>query len=634
MQDRRSGAKSDFDRWLESAKPTDSSAPVPVAKHRWALDQGDSDGAVAAKAYVRTGDSPVMEASAGDFEADAPFSVAAWIKPVAGSSGAVVARMDESADFRGWDLWMENGRVGTHIVHKWPGNALKVVTREALPTGRWSHVCVVYDGKRTRNSVKVYVDGAERPLEIAAEGLNGSIRTTTPFKIGQRSGGAHVSAGTAIQDVRLFDTILGAGDANRIGRSARTNHLVAKGSSTLSGSERDELFEGWIADSDPAYRTAQAAVDKLQAEESAIRGRGTIAHVANERKEAPEAYVLQRGDYDKRRAKVDAATPTFLPPMAAGIPRNRLGLAKWTLSPENPLTARVTVNRFWQEIFGQGLVRTTSDFGITGELPSHPELLDWLALEFRRDWDVKRFFKLVLTSATYRQAATTTTEKKRLDPDNVLLSRGARFRMDAEVIRDYALAASGLLVRTLGGPSVKPYQPDGVWEAVAMIGSNTRDYKRDSGENLYRRSMYTFWKRSAPPASMEIFNAPSREVCTVRRERTNTPLQALVTLNDVQFVEAARVLAAKALREPLDERGRVDWISRRIIARPLDAKEHVVAGVSLGELQAWYDKHPKEAAELIRFGETPVDGGARPERLAAWTMFVNQMFNLDEVLSK
>ena len=337
------------------------------------------------------------------------------------------------------------------------------------------------------------------------------------------------------------------------------------------------------------------------------------------------------------RAKVDPASIEDVI-MGCAYPEGATGFniaRQASLRAGLPVTvAGVTVNRFWQEIFGQGLVRTTSDFGITGELPSHPELLDWLALEFRRDWDVKRFFKLVLTSATYRQAATTTTEKKRLDPDNVLLSRGARFRMDAEVIRDYALAASGLLVRTLGGPSVKPYQPDGVWEAVAMIGSNTRDYKRDSGENLYRRSMYTFWKRSAPPASMEIFNAPSREVCTVRRERTNTPLQALVTLNDVQFVEAARVLAAKALREPLDERGRVDWISRRIIARPLDAKEHVVAGVSLGELQAWYDKHPKEAAELIRFGETPVDGGARPERLAAWTMFVNQMFNLDEVLSK
>src|SRR5262249_38018601 len=204
---------------------------------------------------------------------------------------------------------------------------------------------------------------------------------------------------------------------------------------------------------------------------------------------------------------------------------------------EHPLMARVTVNRFWQELFGTGLVRTSGDFGVAGELPSHPELLDWLAVEFRESgWDVKRFFKLLVTSNTYRQAATLTLEKIAKDGDNRLLSRGPRYRLDAEMVRDYALAASGLLVRKIGGPSVRPYQPEGVWEAVAWIGSNTRAYKRDRGDSLYRRSMSPFWKRAAPPASMEILNAPNRETVCVRRERTDTPLQALVTLNDVQFV--------------------------------------------------------------------------------------------------
>ena len=200
------------------------------------------------------------------------------------------------------------------------------------------------------------------------------------------------------------------------------------------------------------------------------------------------------------------------------------------LNPEHPLTTRVTVNRFWQEVFGNGLVKSSGDFGITGDLPSHPELLDWMAIEFReKGWDIKKFFKLIATSSTYRQAAAATKEKIEKDRDNRLLSRGPRYRMDGEMIRDYALAASGLLVKKIGGPSVKPYQPDGVWEAVAMPGSDTRNYKRDSGESLYRRSLYTFWKRSAPPASMEIFNAPNRETCIVRRERTNPPIQALVT---------------------------------------------------------------------------------------------------------
>ena len=285
-------------------------------------------------------------------------------------------------------------------------------------------------------------------------------------------------------------------------------------------------------------------MSNLEQEQSTIKARGTIAHVMQERKAPAMAYVLFRGDYDKRRDQVLPETPAVLPPFPKDAPRNRLGFARWLLWPNHPLTARVTVNRFWQEVFGTGIVRTTGDFGVAGELPSHPELLDWLAVEFRESgWDVKKLFKLMVTSATYRQSAAATPEKLEKDPQNRLLCRGPRFRMDAEMIRDYALAASGLLVEKLGGPSVKPYQPDGVWEAVAMIDSNTRSYDRDTGDNLYRRSLYTFWKRQAPPASMDIFNAPNRETCTVRRERTNTPLQALVTLNDPQFVEAARHLA-------------------------------------------------------------------------------------------
>jgi hypothetical protein len=358
--------------------------------------------------------------------------------------------------------------------------------------------------------------------------------------------------------------------------------------------------------------------------------------VAVEKPTPPEAYVLYRGDYDKRRDKVGPAIPKSLPAFTPDLPKNRLGFAKWLLKPEHPLTARVTVNRFWQEVFGTGLVRTSGDFGITGELPSHPELLDWLAIEFReKGWDVKRFFKLLVTSAAYRQSAAATPEKLEKDRDNRLLSRGPRFRMDGEMIRDYALAASGLLVRKIGGPSVRPYQPDGVWEAVAMIGSNTRDYKRDSGENLYRRSMYTFWKRSAPPASMEIFNAPSRETCTVRRERTNTPLQALVTLNDVQFVEAARVLAEKALKEggPTTA-SRLDFIARRLLARPFSPDELKIVEPILAELLRHYQDKPADATKLIAFGESKADPKLDAAVLAAYTMAVNQILNLDEVLNK
>ena len=286
------------------------------------------------------------------------------------------------------------------------------------------------------------------------------------------------------------------------------------------------------------------------------------------------AHLLFRGEYDKRRDPVKPDTPDVLPGMPPDFPRTGSAWRNGWSDAINPLTARVAVNRLWQEIFGTGLVRTTGDFGVSGELPTHPELLDWLALEFQASgWDVKRLVRLIVESATYRQSAAITEVKREKDPHNRLLSRGPRFRMDAEMIRDAALSSSGMLVAKLGGPSVKPYQPDGVWEAVAMPESNTHFYRPDHGDRLYRRGLYTLWKRSAPPASLDIFNAPSREVCTVRRERTNTPLQALVTLNDPQFVEAARALAQSAL-----ERGgetaelRIDFSRQALAGAPVPAR--------------------------------------------------------------
>jgi hypothetical protein len=345
--------------------------------------------------------------------------------------------------------------------------------------------------------------------------------------------------------------------------------------------------------------------------------------------------VLYRGEYTERRDQVTPDTPDVLPPFPEDALRNRLGFAQWLLLPEHPLTARVTVNRFWQEVFGTGIVRTSGDFGVAGELPTHPELLDWLAVEFRESgWDVKKFFKLMVTSATYRQAATTTPEKLEKDPQNQLLSRGPRFRIDAEMVRDYALAASGLLVPKIGGPSVKPYQPPGVWEAIAMNVSNTRSYQRDTGENLYRRSMYTFWKRMAPPASMDIFNAPNREFCVVRRERTNTPLQALVTLNDEQLIEAARHLATKSIQagESFDER--LQAMSQRVLCRPLTSDEVHVVRSSYEELSAYYEGHADDAKQLITVGESAPEPSIQPATLAAWTMVANELMNLDEVLNK
>jgi hypothetical protein len=400
---------------------------------------------------------------------------------------------------------------------------------------------------------------------------------------------------------------------------------------------RKDAFENYLTTRDQPFQAAQAAVAKLESERDSLRQKYPVTHIQREKTNSPPmAAILFRGQYDQPKDKVEANVPVALNPFPPGAPRNRLGLAQWLVAADNPLMARVTVNRFWQELFGTGLVKTTEDFGIMGETPVNQDLLDWLAVEFRESgWDVKHLFQLMVTSQAYRQDARVTPEKLEKDPANRLLSRGPRFRMDAEMVRDYALAASGLLAPKLGGPSVKPYQPDGVWEAVAMPESNTKKYQRDSGESLYRRSLYTFWKRAAPPASMDIFNAPSREVSCTRRERTNTPLQALATLNDLQFIEAARHLAEVAWKQSGGKSPEaIEVVAERLLARPLRADERAIVQQSLQEFTGFYGRQPEEATRLISLGDSKPASDIPPTQLAALTLLANQLMNLDEVLNK
>ena len=354
-----------------------------------------------------------------------------------------------------------------------------------------------------------------------------------------------------------------------------------------------------------------------------------------ETKEEPFAHVLTRGVYSDKGDRVAATTPAVLPPMAADSPKNRLGLAHWLNDPANPLPARVTMNRTWYYFFGTGIVETNDDFGIMGARPSHPKLLDWLAVEFvDSNWDYRHMLKLIVTSAAYRQSGVVSPEKLEKDPSNRLISRGPRYRMDAELVRDMALAAAGLLSNKTGGPPAKPYQPEGIWEAVAMPQSNTRNYRQDSGEGLYRRSLYTFWKRTAPHPAMEILNAPSREVFCVRRDRTNTPLQAFVTLNDPQFVEAARRLAEHAMRAASDPAARLDFVTERLLSRKLGEDERKLALDTLDAALAAYRADTEEARAMISNGETKADPKLVEPELAAWTLVASQILNLDETLNK
>jgi hypothetical protein len=660
IEHRRETGHADFKTWLAgiSAEIFSSQLPSdkPLLHAPLSDDQGRSirvifggearnvasatnvawqEGVLAPKAYTVSSKTIPEIADAGDFEKKQAFTCGVWVRLSDVRDGSILARMDDKNDFRGWDLWVQGGKPGTHIVHKWPEDALKIVAKKSIETNRWTHVCVTYDGSAKANGVKIYIDGEVQETDTEADKLKNTTRTKVPLKIGQRHTTSPLEK-AGLPDVRIYGRVLKSEEIRSLGRGLRMNWLLSKEAEHRSDTEKEELYKSWLTYFDRKSQKVTADLAKLEKEESEIKAHATVAHVMQERAETPEAYVLFRGEYTKRKDKVSADTPAALPPMPANFPRNRLGFARWLMLPENPLTARVTVNRFWQELFGAGLVKTTGDLGVSGEMPSHPELLDWLAVEFRESgWDVKHLFKLLVTSAVYRESALITPEKLTKDPQNRLLSRGPRFRMDAEMVRDYALAASGLLVSKIGGPSVKPYQPEGVWEAVAMIGSNTRDYQRDSGEKLYRRSLYTFWKRAAPPASMEIFNAPSRETCTVRRERGNTPLQALTTLNDPQFVEAARHLAQRALKEadPKEE-SRLDFMAQRLLARPLQSKERKITASVLKNLLAHYQAAPKEAEALIAVGDSKADTSLDRPTLAAYAMVANELMNLDEVLNK
>ena len=657
VEKRRQEARPAFDEWLAKATPETVAASIPTKDLSFhaALNEGTgkvtkiivdgqtrdvtlndtaqwTDG-LAAKALQVQGAACDL-ADVGDFEKDQAFSCSAWLKLQPNDSqGAIAARMDKPTNYQGWDFWVQGRRVGMHIINKWADDALKVVGQAQLKPNEWTHVAVTYDGSAKAAGVKIYYNGELQKTTVENDKLKSSIRTTVPFRIGQRTEGEPLS-GAGIQDLRIYKRALLQGEVESMAKTTRFAGILAKAAGQRTDAEKNEVYPWWLAANDPPFQERMAKVAALEAEQNTIKSRSTIAHVMQEKTDAEAmAYILFRGEYDKRRDPVKPTTPAALPPFPADAPKNRLGLAKWLLEPNHPLTARVTVNRFWQELYGAGIVRTSGDFGIAGELPSDQELLDWMAVEFREGgWDVKKFFKLLVTSNTYRQSAQVTKEKLEKDPLNRLLSRGPRFRMDAEMIRDYALAASGLLVPKIGGPSVKPYQPEGVWEAVAMIGSNTRDYRRDTGENLYRRSMYTFIKRSAPPASMEIFNAPARETCTVRRERTDTPLQALVTLNDVQFVEAARNLAQSVLKSP--EPGRLNLLAKHLLARPLRADELPIVQNSLKELLVYYQSHVDDAKKLLAEGESKADPSIDAATLAAWTMLTNELMNLDEVLNK
>ncbi|NOX98333.1 MAG: DUF1553 domain-containing protein [Verrucomicrobia bacterium] len=562
------------------------------------------------------------------------LSFAAWVKiPKKNTSGAIFARMDEANKHRGYDMWLQGNRIGAHLIHEWPKNAVKVVTVAPLKHAQWHHVCITYDGSGKAKGMEIWVDGKKVKTKTESDGLTASITPKVPLKIGGRSGSS--VAACEIDDLRIYQQVLSEAEVQSLGKNP-VDAILALAPDKRKPEQQKKLEEYFLTNNDAAYKDLTTEKNKVATALKKIEDAklSSMIMADNDAKKKRQTYVLTRGAYaspDKEQP-VEPGVPAALPPLPADAPANRLGLAQWLMQSEHPLTARVAVNRYWMMFFGTGLVKSVSDFGSQGEPPSHPELLDWLATDFTANgWNVKRTIKQIVMSAAYRQQSQVTPESIERDPQNRLLARGSRFRLQGEFIRDNALAVSGLLVGKVGGPSVKPYQPPGLWNEVAL-SANVK-FVQDKGDKIYRRSMYTYWKRSAPQPAMMAFDAPTREKCVIQRQQTNTPMQALVTLNDPQFVEASRALAERMMSEGgKDFRGRLNLGYRLLLGREVRSSEVVVLDAIFREQLKEFRAEPDKAKKLLEVGDSKRNETLDPAEHAAWTVLGNLMLNLDEVL--
>jgi hypothetical protein len=606
--------------WERSLAPTADWAPVHMLDAHLPLD----------RTTPFDGSRKVEARDKGGYGFYSKFTAAAWINSQ-GPNGAIVTRAEDDPEGEGWGLYLENGRLQVNLIKRRLDDSIRVETEEPVEPGHWHHVLMSYDGSRVATGVTIYVDGRPRKLKILLDAINQDFRTREPLRVGA-GGGPHMRFCGLISDVRLYGRVLSDEEIRVLSVARPLGEIASSPMARRSTAEAAKLRMAFLESSAPeeiqsAWRALRAAREARDQYHETI----STVMVMEELPAPRETSLLIRGAYDRPGEKVTRGVPAALPPLPPGSPGNRLGLARWIVDPGNPLTARVAVNRFWQMFFGVGLVKTVEDFGSQGEAPSHPELLDWLAAEFMRSgWNIKEIQKTILLSAAYRQSSSVTTELAALDPENRLLARGPRVRLPAEILRDQALFASGLLVERPGGPSVHPYQPAGLWSELGGA-----DYVRDKGEGLYRRSLYTFWKRTAPPPFMATFDSALRESCTVRESRTNTPLQALNLMNDVTFVEAARVLATRVIREAgADPAARLNRAFRLVLGRKPAQRELEKFRGTLAFYRDHFQSRRGDAEKLISQGDSPCAPGVDAPEMAAYTAVASLMLNLDESLTK
>ncbi len=619
-----------MDTWLTGLRQAPPAGEAPGLALRLRMDGGAYSPVGGATEFGEGKATALDLGQAHQFPRATPFTISAWVRP--DGPGTLWSKMGGPPDYRGIETSvLEDGRVTVTLNHVSQENGVRVLSESALKMGVWSHLSVTFSGAEKVGGVGVFVNGQIQNLTPLYNALEGEIDVPEPLRVGAGGGGEEFRGGIA--DFRIYNVEMGAAQI----AAAMGAALASAPQAELGETERAALTAFYEHRNSLLTRASELQVVNAERTRDAyLELEVPSVMVLEELPDARPAYRLIRGAYDApdKSEVLQRKVPDFLHPFPADAPPNRLGLAQWIVDPANPLTARVTVNRIWQEFFGAGLVRTPDNFGMQGEAPTHPELLDWLASEFvGSGWDLKKLQRLIVTSATYRQDSLAPDALLAKDPDNRLLARAPRFRMPAELIRDNALAVSGLLAPAIGGPSVKPYQPVGLWEE--LIPGDRGRYDVAEGEALYRRSLYTFRRRTVPQPTLATFDAPTFDNCQVKRPRTNTPLQALALLNDLTYVEAARHLALRMLVEAgpgVDERLRYGF--RLATCRWPNAREEQVLHRAMNGYLETYQNAPDDANAFIANGKSPVAEGVNPIELAAYMGVARVVLSLDETITR
>jgi hypothetical protein len=605
---------------------------------------------VIGKAGEFNGETQLSFGNIAAFDSTDAFSLAFWFSKAGKDELAVIHKQDATQGRRGYELRFDESvpvgdlKRGSHLyvnlIHRWPDDCIQIKTQTRIRMGQAQHLVLNYDGSGKASGVRLFLDGKLVAVEVIRDRLTGSIQNSSPLEIGNKEL-ANAYRGQ-LDDLRIYRRQLEAAEIEQLSLHNPIRWMLSSDTSKFTKEQRDarreRLREYFLTfDAPEPYRNTYAELTRLRKEKLELDKKVPTSMVMHESEQPRETFLLIRGDYRNHGEKVSTGVPSSLPPLPGDAPANRLGLARWLLDPAHPLTARVAVNRYWQMYFGLGIVRTAEDFGSQGEVPVHPELLDWLATEFiRTSWDIKTMQRLLVTSATYRQSSRVSADLLERDPENRLLAHGPRFRLPAEMVRDNALFVSGLLNPQTGGPSVFPYQPKGLWEEMAFGDVfSAQTYTPSHGKDLYRRSMYTFWKRTVPPPSLATFDAPDREKCVARRAVTNTPLQALVLMNDPTYVEAARALAQRALIEAGgDSAKRIQFVFRQATGRkPTPVETQLLQDLAQKQL-AIYRRDKAAAAKLLQVGEWASSDKLDGSELAAWTLVASSILNLDETITK